>query len=272
MKIRVASYNIHKGVYRPLGQWRERVSIHALREKLQQLNADLIFLQEVQGLHIGQAARHADWPTQPHYEYLAENTAFHVVYGQNRVHQHGDHGNVLLSRFPILEADNMDISDHAMEKRGLLHCTIDMDGTIAHCIVIHFGLFAGSRRRQNEMLIDRINERVPDDAPLLIAGDFNDWTNRLNQQLYERIRVSEVFHNHQPAGFWRSLMPQLPQAPWNSNGRPVRSFPSAIPMLQLDRIYQRGFTVHKAELLRGAPWRHLSDHCPLLTDLERVPA
>ena len=269
MKLRIASYNIHKGVFRPLGQLRERVSIHVLRERLQQFDADLIFLQEVQGLHAGHAARHGDWPTQPHYEYLAEDTAFHVAYGQNLVHQHGDHGNVLLSRFPILEVENLDISDHPLEKRGLLHCVLDLHGVALHCVVVHFGLFAASRRRQNQALVERIRDHVPVGTPLLIAGDFNDWHNRLNRQLYDALEVREVFDEYQPPGLWRSLIPQLPPAPWAARRiRPARSFPSVLPMLRMDRIYQRGFCVHKAEILRGLPWRNLSDHLPLLTDLE----
>lgn len=272
MKLRVASYNIHKGAFRPLGHWRERVSIHALRERLHQFNADLIFLQEVQGHHAGQAARHGDWPKQPHYEYLAEDSPFHVAYGQNLVHSQGDHGNVLLSRYPILEVENLDISDHVLERRGLLHCVIDVQGIALHCVVVHFGLFAASRRRQNQALIERIHAHVPTDTPLLIAGDFNDWHNRLNRQLHDTLDVREVFDEYQPAGLWRSLIPQLPPAPWAQRRiRPARSFPSALPMLRLDRIYQRGFCVQKAEILRGATWRNLSDHLPLLADLELLP-
>ncbi|TAK90818.1 MAG: hypothetical protein EPO06_07275 [Burkholderiaceae bacterium] len=269
MKLRVASYNIHKGVFRPLGEWRERVSIHALRERLHAFDADLIFLQEVQGQHVGQAARHADWPQQPHYEYLAQDTPYHVVYGQNLVHRHGDHGNVLLSRYPILDAENLDISDHSLEKRGLLHCRVNMDGVEVHCLVVHFGLFAASRRRQNAALVARIQQHVPAGAPLIVAGDFNDWRNDLNHQLHETLSVREVFNEYQPPGLWRSLIPQLPPAPWAERRiRPARSFPSVLPMLRLDRMYQRGFCVQRAEVLRGAPWRDLSDHCPLLADLE----
>lgn len=276
MKLRIASYNIHKGVFRPLGQWRERVSIHAVREHLHQLNADLIFLQEVQGQHVRQAARHSDWPMRPHYEYLAEDSPFHVVYGQNLVHAQGDHGNVLLSRFPILDVENLDVSDHPLEKRGLLHCVVDVQmagiRTALHCLVVHFGLFAGSRKRQNQALIERIATHVPPGAPLVIAGDFNDWHNRLNRQLHGALDVREVFDEYQPAGLWRTLIPHLPPAPWAERRiRPARSFPSALPMLRMDRIYQRGFCVQKAEILRGLPWRHLSDHLPLLADLEWLP-
>jgi endonuclease/exonuclease/phosphatase family metal-dependent hydrolase len=39
-------------------------------------------------------------------------------------------------------------------------------------------------------------------------------------------------------------------------------------MLRLDRIYQRGFAVNKAQVLRGRPWSLLSDHAPIVVDVE----
>ncbi len=49
---------------------------------------------------------------------------------------------------------------------------------------------------------------------------------------------------------------------------PPRTFPSAFPWLRLDRIYQRGFAVRSAKVLRGRPWSQLSDHAPILAELE----
>lgn len=49
---------------------------------------------------------------------------------------------------------------------------------------------------------------------------------------------------------------------------PPRTFPSAFPLLRLDRIYQRGFAVRSAKVLRGRPWSQLSDHAPIFAELE----
>jgi hypothetical protein len=38
-------------------------------------------------------------------------------------------------------------------------------------------------------------------------------------------------------------------------------------VLQLDRIYMRGFTVEAAKVLHGAGWARLSDHAPIIADL-----
>ncbi len=45
MKIRVATYNIHKGV---TGGLRKRVRIHDVKLALHSMDADIVFLQEVQ--------------------------------------------------------------------------------------------------------------------------------------------------------------------------------------------------------------------------------
>jgi hypothetical protein len=67
-----------------------------------------------------------------------------------------------------------------------------------HCYVIHLGLFAGGRRRQTDALIQAVSTSSPPDAPLLIAGDFNDWTNQLSRTLYQNLGVVEVFDQPQP--------------------------------------------------------------------------
>ena len=39
-------------------------------------------------------------------------------------------------------------------------------------------------------------------------------------------------------------------------------------MFQLDRIYVRGFKVESAQVLHGAMWAKLSDHAPIVANLE----
>jgi endonuclease/exonuclease/phosphatase family metal-dependent hydrolase len=186
------------------------------------------------------------------------------------VYDHGHHGNALLSNFPITAVRNHDVSDHAFESRGILHCIVTIDTQIIHCYVIHLGLFAGSRLRQTEALIDAVSASAPSDAPLLIAGDFNDWTNSLSESLCERLGVTEVFDRHLTASRFGSYLRRL-------SGRgprkaPARTFPAAMPVLQLDRIYVRGFDVVDAKVLFGASWARLSDHAPIMTELILKPA
>lgn len=237
----IATWNIHKG----FSQFNRRMMVHELRERLRELSADIVFLQEVQGLHLGHAGRHPDWPATPQHEFLAEDVWGNHSYGRNMVYDHGHHGNAILSRFPILHEHNQDVTHLRFEKRGLLHCAVELPSLAQplHCVCVHLSLFARSRRRQMDALARRIEEVVPADAPLLIAGDFNDWRNHADDLLAERLGMVEVFSG--------------------AGSRPSRSYPAALPMFRLDRIYQRGLQVLGTQLHAGPPWSSISDHAAL---------
>ncbi|MFN3987908.1 MAG: endonuclease/exonuclease/phosphatase family protein [Rhodocyclaceae bacterium] len=245
-KINVCTYNIHKG----FSQFNRRMVIHELRDRLRSLEVDVVFLQEVQGLHLGHQNRHADWPAHPQHEFLAQEVWHQTAYGQNAVYDHGHHGNAILSRFPIVSSYNHDVSDHRFERRGLLHCELEIPGVVTpvHCVCVHLGLMAGSRRRQMQALAERMEQLATAESPLIIAGDFNDWQNRAEEVLARRLGLQEVFHG--------------------DRGRPARSFPARMPMLSLDRIYVRHFRVGRAEVHSGLPWSRISDHAALTAELE----
>ena len=279
--IRVVSYNIHKGRSATGG----RESLADLRLGLYGLHPDLLFLQEVQGRNEQQLS------LDTQHEYLAAALNMHAAYGCNAVRAQTDHGNALLSRYPILQHENQDISDHRLEQRGLLHALIDVQNISVHCLVVHLGLFAGGRSRQIGALVERIKRLVPDDEPMLIAGDFNDWSNRLAPLFVQQLGLYEVFAiaphyepgprllRHSVARLRSTLRgaQSIPRANKTHevgiNGAarltpPPRTFPAVFPWLRLDRIYQRGFAVRKARVLQGVPWKQISDHAPLYAELE----
>ncbi len=167
MRLTVATYNIHKG----FSHFNRRVVIHDLRQRLEGLDADLVFLQEVVGVHERHAGRFTDWPRKPQHEYIAGERWTELAYGKNAVYRDGHHGNALLSRFPIVAQDNEDISAHPFESRGLLHCVVGLGKgePELHCLNVHLGLFERGREWQVRALCERIRATVPDDAPLLIA-------------------------------------------------------------------------------------------------------
>lgn len=263
MKIRIATYNIHKGV----SSFGSRPRILALKQAIDDLDAQLVFLQEVQGRHDLRAARHAQWPSQGQHDFLAGTTR-HSAYGMNAVYDHGHHGNALLSQFEIASSSNRDVSDHAFEQRGILHCVVQAAGAVVHCYVVHLGLFAAGRKRQTEGLIETIEASAPPGAPIIIAGDFNDWRDHLSVALQTRLGVTEVFDDGTTttrlSDFLRRKASRLPKA------MPARTFPAGLPMLRLDRIYVRGFAVESAEVLHGALWAKLSDHAPIVATLRLI--
>jgi endonuclease/exonuclease/phosphatase family metal-dependent hydrolase len=268
MKIRVATYNIHKGVSSILSQPR----VHALKSAIDALNAEIVFLQEVQGRHDKNASQFGaetnggkQWPAEAQHEFLA-GQSHHSAYGLNAAYDHGHHGNALLSKFPIVSSHNQDVSDHAYEKRGILHCVINKAGADIHCYVVHLGLFAGSRGRQTEALVEAVSASAPPGARVIIAGDFNDWRDELSATLRAELGVIEVFDERRAASglghLWRSL-----RGGEARRLQPARTFPAALPCLRLDRIYVRGFTVESAKVLHGPRWARLSDHAPIVASL-----
>ena len=119
--INIATYNIHKG----FSQFNRRMVVHELRDRLRSLNSDIVFLQEVQGLHIGHGQRFQSWPAQPQHEFLAHAVWSDIAYGSNAIYEHGHHGNAILSRYPIVSRANQDISGHRFERRGALLAQVD---------------------------------------------------------------------------------------------------------------------------------------------------
>ena len=116
--VRVATYNIHKGV-QGVGP-RRRLEIHNLGHAVEQLDADIVCLQEVRKLHRREELHFTRWPDLPQAEFLAPE-GYEAVYRTNAFTRHGEHGNALLSRWPVVAHQHEDISDHRFEQRGLLH-------------------------------------------------------------------------------------------------------------------------------------------------------
>lgn len=240
----VATYNIHKG----FSHFNRRLVVHDVRDRLRLMGADVVFLQEVVGHNARHVENHSAWPSAPQHEFLAESQWPASAYARNAVYDHGHHGNAILSRFPVLRSEHEDISTNRLEQRGLLHAEIAVPGwrETLHCVCVHLGLFGRSRRKQVEAVCSRIGALVPAGAPLVLAGDFNDWRHRVGDPL-ARLDLQEVFET--------------------AHGRPARSFPARLPILPLDRIYVRGFAVHSAQVHRGREWGRLSDHAPLAAQL-----
>ena len=244
--LRVATYNIHKGV-RGLGP-RKRLEIHNLGLGIEALDADLVCLQEVRLYHQRDALRFErtvlGWPEQGQADFLAPE-GYAVAYRSNAVTRGGEHGNALLARWPLGDVGHHDVSDHRFEQRGLLHVPVLWHGVEVHAVVAHFGLAHSGRVRQVERLAEYIAAEIPNDAPLLVAGDFNDWGERLDAPM-AAIGLTRA-HSGGPSS--------------------QRTFPSRVPLFALDRVYLRGMACVGSTVPRGAAWARMSDHLPLLVDL-----
>ena len=246
--LRVATYNIHKGV-RGVGP-RKRLEIHNLGLGIEALDADLVFLQEVRHRHQRDARQFArtwfGWPEGGQAAFLAPE-GYDAAYRTNASTRHGEHGNALLSRWPIGDIGHHDVSDHRFEQRGLLHVPVHWNGSVLHAVVAHLGLMHASRVRQVERLAAFIEAHVPHDDLLVVAGDFNDWGQKLDAPMRE-------------CGLQRALPEGMSSARQNT-------FPSRVPVFSLDRIYTRGLRCISTSVPRGSAWARMSDHLPLVAEL-----
>jgi endonuclease/exonuclease/phosphatase family metal-dependent hydrolase len=247
--MRVATYNIHKGV-RGMGP-AKRLEIHNLGQAVEAFDADLVFLQEVRLFHAQEARRFQrtsfGWPQQGQAEYLAPE-GYDVAYRTNAITRHGEHGNALLSRWPIGDVGHHDVSDHRFEQRGLLHVPVQWNGLEVHAVVVHFGLVHASRVRQVQRLARFIEAEVPRNARLVVAGDFNDWGEKLDGPMAD-------------LGLARAFAP-------GGTRRACCTFPSLAPVFALDRFYLRGLACRSTMVPRGLTWARMSDHLPLVAELE----
>ena len=236
--LRVATYNIHKGV-RGLGPQR-RLEIHNLALAVEQLDADIVCLQEVHRVHRHHEQYFSRWPGVPQADFLAPE-GYEAIYRTNAYTRHGEHGNAMLSRWPVLTHQHEDMSDHRFEQRGLLHSEIHVNGMYIHVVVVHLGLLGSSRLRQVAQLMRFIAREIPDGAPLLVAGDFNDWGDQVGLQL-------------KTCG----LLAWQPGA--------HRTFPAILPIVQFDYVYARGLVAQGVHVPRGRNWWRMSDHLPLIAE------
>lgn len=246
LNLKILTYNIHKG----FSATNTRFILHEIRDLIRQVDADIVFLQEVRGEQVNSKKNTDPEPISRQFEFLADQVWHHYAYEKNAIYKSGHHGNAILSKYPIVEWENINVSLMKSASRSLLHGTIrvpEMNQNV-HVICVHLGLFERERERQLATLSKRIQSHVPWNKPLIIAGDFNDWRGRAEYHLHQELGVQEVFKT--------------------TYGDYARTFPAWLPVLSMDRIYFRELEVISGRHLYGQPWHRLSDHIPLLAEFK----
>jgi endonuclease/exonuclease/phosphatase family metal-dependent hydrolase len=240
MRFRLLTYNIHKGI----GGLDRRYDLTRIVETIRHYQPDVALLQEVddgakRSKHDCQVDVLADAIELPHRAFQ-RNVRLRTV---------GHYGNAVLSRFPLLEPEDLDLTIRFKKRRCALICGFRApagDGSRAVAIAnVHLGLAAFERQIQLRKLLacGRLTA-MEDETPLIVAGDFNDVWDNLG---------SRVMH---PAGF------QL------GSGH-ARTFPAAAPLRRLDRVFYRGpLTAIGAFAGHTGLARRASDHLPLIVDFE----
>ena len=124
-RLRIMTYNIHK--CRGL-DGREQPT--RIVEVLREIDADVIPSQEIVSIHGS--------PEEHQAQFIAGELGFHACFGENRRHNGGGYGNLLLSRFLLLAIDNQDITTPGRERRGCLGADIELETTL-HVFNLHLG-------------------------------------------------------------------------------------------------------------------------------------
>jgi endonuclease/exonuclease/phosphatase family metal-dependent hydrolase len=229
-RLRVATYNIHK--CRGLDG---RVRPGRIAEVLRQVDADIVALQEVLGLE-----------DQGHY--LARELGLHYATGENRKHAGSSYGNAVLSRWPLKNTRNYDVSVPRREPRGCMRTDVQLaGGPLLHIFNVHLGTAFLERRYQAGKLIEEQLLRSGELAgPRLLLGDFNEWTRGL---------VS------------RTLTAEFESADIRLHLRQRNTYPGVMPMMHLDHIYYDGeLNLHAVTLHKTLTALVASDHLPLVAD------
>jgi endonuclease/exonuclease/phosphatase family metal-dependent hydrolase len=214
--------------------------VHAV----EQFDADIICLQEVRSVNRKEAGHFTRWPDLPQADYLAPE-GYQAVYRTNAHTRHGEHGNALLSRWPVINHQHEDMSDHRFEQRGLLHSEVLVQDASVHVIVVHLGLIGASRTRQLAQLSQFIDREIPKKATLMVAGDFNS-------------PVAPVKWAQEAMKTRANSRPLVPER--------TPTFPSRLPLVQLDHVFARHAHATASHVPRGAIWSRMSDHLPLIVD------
>lgn len=236
MRVKVVTYNIHK--CRGLDR---RVRPRRIVEVLREINADIIALQEVLSIP-GQSSE------KDQAQFIADAMGMAHRVGGTRMLKGGVYGNVVLSRFPLLDTCNYDITVLGREQRGCLRADVEIAPDRAlHVFNVHLGTAYLERRHQGRKLIDEaiLNNQDLKGARIML-GDFNEWTRGLTTRLLASHLVSADVRLH------------LSRA---------RTYPGVLPFLHLDHIYfedsldLEGMTLHRSRTALIA-----SDHLPLVAD------
>jgi endonuclease/exonuclease/phosphatase family metal-dependent hydrolase len=226
---KAATYNVHRCVGLDLRRDPGRIAA-VIRE----LDADVVGLQEVENQSDG-AHESAQM------NYLADVTGYEAIAGPTIRRSKGDYGNVLLTRWPILESREINLCVSCREPRGAIDARLCIHDVEVRTIATHLGLAFSERWKQIQRLSELVGENHP--SLLVLLGDMNEW-----------LPVSRGF---------RVLQKLLGKSP------ATRSFPSWRPLLALDRIWVRpeealkGAEVHVTRLSRVA-----SDHLPVVAEVE----
>ena len=197
---------------------------------ISELGADVVALQEVLRPFDGENPL----------ERLANALHLHMAFVATRVHRRGELGNAILSRWPLTSIFTLDLSFSRIERRSAVVAQFQAKNAPVAIVSTHLSLVDRTRRRQ----VSSILEHPQLQGPVVLLGDMNAWRNcKATRQLSDEL---DAHHNLE----------------WPA------TFPSARPILALDRVYTRGAAVTELRAHDSAAARKASDHLPIIARIK----
>ncbi len=228
---RIISYNIHSGVgldkqhdYRRIGNY------------LAERDADIVLLQEMD-------TRPADREVIKDIRDICAGSVYHLVASPALSEDAGWYGNAVLSRFPVLESQTLDVSQDGFQPRNIQIVTVDTPDGPLTVVNTHKGLKKHERRSQFALLHEYIAAKLKQKpTPLLLAGDFNEW-----QFFTSAFKgLDETLNQHKVGA----------------------TFPSRFPLFSLDRVWTTSdIRVRRVKRLKNERTKVMSDHLPVQVDI-----
>jgi endonuclease/exonuclease/phosphatase family metal-dependent hydrolase len=230
--IKVASYNIHKGI----GLDRRR-DPNRILDVLREIDADIIALQEADrrfGAKAGVIPLHT----------LEEHSPWKAVPLGARTGSMGWHGNVILIRKESVVMDCEAIHLPALEPRGAVMADVRVNGLPIRIVGMHLDLSGLWRRRQAHAILAHVDSSATR-RPTVLMGDLNEWSAQ--------------------AGCLRDFGRDFSFAATGP------SFHVRRPVARLDRIMvSAGLRVTDCGTHQSATARKASDHLPIWAVVEPV--
>ncbi len=239
MRLRVVTYNIHKGI----GGVDRKYRLERVVETLAHFAADIVCLQEVDD-----GVRRSRFHQQA--KVLAERLSLpHVAFQRNVKLKQGAYGNAILSRFALSDVTHVDLRIPLKKnRRALLAHSLVRGENHRHRVLVaslHLGLAGFERQIQLRRLLQHpMLEHSSSRSAIVLGGDYNDVWGTLGPN---------VMH---PAGF-------------RSACHTTKTFPAVLPIRPLDQIFYRGpIELNHAFAGRSKAARQASDHLPLVADFD----
>ncbi|MEV6960299.1 endonuclease/exonuclease/phosphatase family protein [Streptomyces sp. NPDC051207] len=241
--LRVATYNIHAGAGED-GVFDLDRTARAVRD----LDADVIGLQEVD-VHWGPRSEFVD-EARALAEKLDMRVFFAPIYDMDPAAPGGERrrfGVAVLSRYPVLEAENHEITRLSTQTPGsapapapgFAEVTVNVKGSHAHVYVTHLDYRANPSVREAQVA-DMLRILAADHGPKILVGDFN-----------AEAAAPEL------APLWAELRDAAP----DGGG----TYPAIRPVKRIDFVtVSPGITVAGARTVAT----DASDHRPVVADLE----